>query len=165
MDDILSKITVYLEECNLSHKLQRASKLKHPRSEQTRAGSSGVNHKFCSKEHIGSALQKRKQTNDLKSKKVASLSKANEKLLSDSWKNNATARPFIEQLLRLFEIDKLSAFDFGFLNNWLGKKVKGCYHHANEQAKHLAILLSNRLGEKMYTSIAPIMGLPIARQA
>ena len=66
----------------LLHKLQRASKLKHPCSEQTRAGSSGVNHKFCSKEHIGSALQKRKQTNDLKSKKVASISRANEKLLS-----------------------------------------------------------------------------------
>ena len=49
--------------------------------------------------------------------------------------------------------------------NWLGKKIKGRFYHASEQAKHLAILLSNKLGEKMYTSIAPIMGLPITRQA
>jgi len=149
----------------LLHKLWRATKLKHPRSEQNRAGNSGISHKFCSKKHLASALQKRKITYDLQSKKVISLSKANEKLLSDSWKNNTTARPFIEQLLKLLEENKLSSFDFGFLNNWLGKKIKGRFYHASEQAKHLAILLSNKLGEKMYTSIAPIMGLPIARQA
>ena len=38
-------------------------------------------------------------------------------------------------------------------------------YHAGEQARSLAIQLSNRLGEKMYCTVAPIMGLPLARQA
>jgi len=69
----------------LLHKLQRASKLKHPLSEQTRAKNSGVSHKNCSKEHLRSALQNRKLKNNLQSKKILSVSKANEKLLSDGW--------------------------------------------------------------------------------
>lgn len=38
-------------------------------------------------------------------------------------------------------------FDLNFLDNWLAKKVNGRYYHAGEQARNLAILLSNRLGE------------------
>jgi len=40
--------------------------------------------------------------------------------------------------------------------------------HAGDQARNLAKLLSNRkdvLGEKMYTTMGPIMGLPWSRQA
>ena len=52
-----------------------------------------------------------------------------------------------------------------FLKNWFGKKLHGQYYHADEQARTLAILLSNRLGEKMYSTVAPMIGLPLARQA
>jgi len=78
-----------------------------------------------SKEEISLALQKRKADNVLQNKKISFLSKANEKLLSESWKNNASAIDHFEQLLNLFEENKLSSFDHGFLTNWLGKKVKG----------------------------------------
>ncbi len=44
-------------------------------------------------------------------------------------------------------------------------KLKGRYFHADEQAGSLAILLSNKLGYKMYSTVAPMMGLPLARQA
>ena len=149
----------------LLHKLMRASKLKHPRSEQKRATQSGVTHKYCTKSDIESALHSQKVLADSQSKHLARLSQANEKLLRDSWKSNATARPFVEQLLQLFATNRMSEFDLKFLHNWLGKKVKGQYFHASEQARSLAILLSNRLGEKMYSTVAPMMGLPLARQA
>ena len=87
------------------------------------------------------------------------------KLLLDSWKHNATTRPFVEQLLKLFDENKLSEFDLNFLDNWLAKKVNGRYYHAGEQARNLAILLSNRLGEILYSTVAPMMGLPLTRQA
>lgn len=149
----------------LLHKLLRASNLKHPRSEQNRACHRGISHKYCSKVQLESALQSRKAQADYQSKSLALLSQANQKLLADSWKTNATARPFVEQLLKLFETNGLSKFDLKFLDNWLGKKVKGRYFHASEQARSLAILISNRLGEKMYSTVAPMMGLPLARQA
>ena len=41
----------------------------------------------------------------------------------------------------------------------------GRYAQADQQARNLMILLSNKLGEKMYTTIAPILGLPNTRQA
>jgi len=53
----------------------------------------------------------------------------------------------------------ISQFDLNSLNNLLGKKDNGKFFHACDQAKNLAILLSNRSGEKMHTTIAPIMGL------
>ena len=74
-------------------------------------------------------------------------------------------RPFEEQLLKLFDENKLSEFDLNFLDNWLSKKVNGRFFHAGQQARSLAILLSNTLGEKMYSTVAPMMGLPLARQA
>ena len=100
-----------------------------------------------------------------KTKKIVQLENENKKLLLDSWKQNPTVRPFTEQLLKLFNENKLSQFDINFLDNWLGKKVNDKYFHAGDQARSLAKLLSNRLGEKMCTTIAPIMGLPMSRQA
>ena len=50
-----------------------------------------------------------------------------------------------------------------FLKNWLGKQRGNIMQI--EQARNLAILLSNRLGEKMYSTVAPMMGLPLARQS
>ena len=43
--------------------------------------------------------------------------------------------------------------------------MKGRHYTADQQAPNLAILLSNKLGERMYSTIAPMMGLPLARQA
>ena len=65
--------------------------------------------------------------------------------------------------ISLLEENKLSAFDLSFLQNWIHKK--GRYATADDQACKLAILYSNRLGEKMYTTTAPLLGLPSARQA
>lgn len=145
----------------LLHKLGRASKLKHPRTEQNRATKRGVSHKYCSKEHLETALHNRALQNKTCSKKILQL----ENLLQDSWKHNSTVRPFVEQLLKLFDENKLTEFDLNFLDNWLSKKVNGRFFHAGQQARSLAILLSNRLGEKMYSTVAPMMGLPLARQA
>ena len=151
----------------LLHKFRRESMLKHPRTAEDRATYSGVKHKYCSKEHIEMALLSRKVHGKAKAqvKKINQLTTANQKLLLESWKSNTTARPFVEQLLKLFDANKLTKFDLNFLDNWLGKKVNGQMYHAGEQARSLAILLSNRLGEKMYSTVAPIMGLPLARQA
>ena len=68
-------------------------------------------------------------------------------------------------MITLFEEGKVSTFDLNFIKNWVGKKVKGRYYHADEQARNLAILFSNKLGEKMYTTTAPLLGLPSERQA
>ena len=65
----------------------------------------------------------------------------------------------METFLKLFEEKKLSTFDLSFLQNWLHKKQKGRYARADGQARKLAILYSNRLGEKLYTTTAPMLGL------
>lgn len=106
----------------LVHKFRRSSTLKHPRSEEDRATCCGVNHKYCSKGHLEMALLSRKNQSKAQTKKINQLTIENQKLLLESWKNNATARPFVEQLLKLFDANKLSNFDLNFLENWLGKK-------------------------------------------
>ena len=60
---------------------------------------------------------------------------------------------------------KLSDFDMSFLQKWLHKKDKGRVAHADEHARNLAVLYSNCLREKMYTTTAPMLELPSARQA
>ena len=50
-------------------------------------------------------------------------------------------------LLKLSNKNKLSEFDLSFVDNWLAKKVNGRYFHVGEQARNVAVLLSNRLGE------------------
>ena len=74
------------------------------------------------------------------------------------------AQPFVEQLLRIFANNELSEFELNFLRIGLVKKVGGKYWHATEQVRMLSIFLSNRLGEKMYSTIALMMALPAARQ-
>ena len=72
-------------------------------------------------------------------------------------------RPFIEQLLKLFNESKLSQIDLNFLRvSWLGKKVNDKSFHAGDQARNLGIPLSNRLGEKIYITMVPIMGLTLS---
>ena len=57
------------------------------------------------------------------------------------------------------------SFDFNLLYNWVQKKDKSHFARADEQARNLDILYSNRLGEKLYMTTAPILGLPTARHA
>lgn len=146
----------------LLHKLQREPKLKHPRTETNRACFRGVTHKHASNADIQAALVER--TSQVFSKSKAIVHAEKRELLRASWRDNQSARPFVEQLLKLFTENKLSDFDLNFLQNWLGKKIGGKYWHATEQARMLAILLSNRFGERMYSTVAPMMGLPLARQ-
>ena len=83
----------------LLHKLQRAAKLKHTRSQNNRACFQGVQHKYVSNEHLQSALSERTYTVKNRSK---ALVLAEKKTLRDSWCENETARPFVEQLVKLF---------------------------------------------------------------
>ena len=96
------------------------------------------------------------------SEKISSLQTSNEKLLHDSWHQHPTAKPFVKTLLNLIGNNKL---DLNFISTWLGKKDKGRFYRADEQARRLAILYSNKLGENMYTATTPLLGLPTARQA
>ena len=123
----------------LNRRLLRDNQLKHPRSQEWRAIQSGVNHKYCSPNHLQIALNKRKEKEHLQAEKIVCLSKANQKLLHHSWHRCASIQPFIESLITLFEEGKLSDFDFNFIKNWVGKKVGGRYFHADEQARNLAI--------------------------
>ena len=49
-------------------------------------------------------------------------------------RKETSARPFIEQLLKLFDANKLTKIYLNFLDNRLGKKVNGQMYHAGEQA-------------------------------
>ena len=138
--------------------------MKHPRGDIDRATKRGVQHKFCTEKDIERALQHRRLEAKMKVLKLKRLSKENQDLLFDKWHGHNSVRPFIEQLLNLFDENKLSCFDFNFLKNWLNKKSKGKYGKADDQARNLAVLFSNKLGETMYTSVAPIMGLQSFRQ-
>ena len=71
----------------------------------------------------------------------------------------------MKMIITMLEENKLSEFDMSFLKNWVGKKAKGRHYRADEKARSLAILYSNKLGEKMYRKTAPLFGLPSARQA
>ena len=101
----------------LLHKWNRATNLKHPRSEDSQAIArhGGIRHKYCSKSELKHALHSQKMENANQGQKLCILSQANCKLLQDSWKSNATARPFIQQLLKLMDDNSLSQFDFNFL--------------------------------------------------
>ena len=149
----------------LNRKLQRATTLHNPRDREDRATKAGVVHKHCSKQHIENAIQLKRQEIKIQNQKLLRLTKYNEKLLHDSWITDPTLKSFFKTLLQLVQDQKLSQFDMSFLKNWVGKKMHGRNYHADDQAKNLAILLSNKLGEKLYTTTAPILGLPLARQA
>ena len=149
----------------LNRLIHRAPNLKYPRSDAMRATKPGVNHKFVSSENLEVALHTRKVQSRVCKVKLDRTLEANQKLLSESWHNSSSLRPFVETFIALMEQGKLSSFDLSFLENWLQKKLKGRYARADEQARKLAILYSNKLGEKLYTTTAPLLGLPEARQA
>ena len=150
---------------SLNRIVNRAPTLKHPRSDALRATKPGVTHKFASAESLEVALHSRKVQSGICKVKIDRLLETNQKLLSESWHNSPSIRPFVETFITLLEQEMLSSFDLSFLENWLHKKLKGRFTRADEQARNLAILYSSRLGEKLYTTTAPMLGLPSVRQA
>lgn len=82
---------VHGKTSSLNRKLLRNNTLKHPRSVELRATKSGVNHKFCTANHLESALSSRKQNEKMKTQKLSSLAQANQRLLSDSWHMHESA--------------------------------------------------------------------------
>ena len=149
----------------LKRKLHRSVQLKNPRCDDLRATRDGVNHKYCSPQHLQSALAVRKSGERMRSEKIATLMEANRRLLHNSWHMHRSEKPFVKTLITLLAEEKLSSFDLSFLKNWVGKKAHGRHFQADEQARNLAVLYSNKLGERMYTITAPLLGLPKARQA
>lgn len=97
--------------------------------------------------------------------KIDGLLECNKKLLSQKWHDSPSIRQFVETLVSLLQQNKLSQFDLSFLENWMKMQLKGRYARADEQACKLTILYSNKLGEKLYTTTAPLLGLPCVRQA
>ena len=112
----------------LNRKLQRAGNLRHPRSEEARATKSGVNHKHCSKQQLQNAIQIKQNEKKTRSQKVVQLSKANH----NSWTGDPTLKSFFRTLLNLMHDHKLYQFDLSFLSNWVGKKMHGRNHYADE---------------------------------
>ena len=65
------------KDSQLLYKLLRASKLKYPRSKQSKPSQRGIRHKYCSKAQLESALQHRKDQGKTQSKKLTRLLQAN----------------------------------------------------------------------------------------
>lgn len=86
-------------------------------------------------------------------------------VLHESWHQTDSTTPFLKTLQTLIEEHKLSTFDMSFIQNWVQKKAHGRYCRADTQARALAVLYSNRLGEKTYSELAPILALPGVREA
>ena len=148
----------------LLRKYNRSKHLKYPRSDSNRAINVGVTHQFCSESHVkNAALIQRKKKAKLKAKNNSLTSKL-EKELHSSWHNNLSTYPFLKDLHNIIESGKLSDFDLSFIHNWTDKKVHGRHCKADEQARAMAVLYSNRLGQKTYSELAPILGLPGMRQ-
>ena len=88
-----------------------------------------------------------------------------ERMLHSKWNESQSAFPFLVQLQNMIINKELSEFDASFLSNWVQKKAKGRTWRVDEQARSLAVLYSNKLGQKMYKELAPLLGLPSVRQA
>lgn len=58
----------------LNRKLLREKTLRHPRTQEQRATQSGVNHKYCSSNHLQTALNARKLNDHLQADKIVCLS-------------------------------------------------------------------------------------------
>jgi len=70
----------------------------------------------------------------------------------------------LKSLHTLIANKKLSDFDFSFLTNWTEQKAYGRYNRADMQARALAVLYCNKLGERNYNKPSPLLGLPCLRQ-
>ena len=149
---------------SLLQKLNRSKSLKYPRSDVHRATRVGVIHKYCSAENLNSALKYKVEEAKTQKQIHDRLTKQVEKLLSDDWHKNETPLSFLRSLHLLIVEKKLSDFDISFMENWVSKKAKGRYCRADAQARSLAVLYCNRLGQKTYIEVSPLLGLPGVRQ-
>ena len=156
---------IHGKSSSLLRKLGRSQSLKYDRSDPERATKSGVQHKYCTTANLENSLKFKQQKIKMQQEKIFRAENKMEKLLHNSWHENLTHYPFLQTLHTLLVESKLKDFDFSFLKNWINKKAKGMNYKADEQARSLAILYSNKLGEKAYSELAPILGLPGVRQA
>ena len=83
----------------LNRIVNRAPTLKHSKSDMTRALKPGVNHKYASAACLEVAVHSRKVQSATSQQKVSRLLEANRKLLSQSWHNSASIRPFVETFI------------------------------------------------------------------
>lgn len=149
----------------LLRKFNRSKKLKNPRCNDLRATKRGVVHKFCSVPQISNALSHQTQLAKMHKDKNTKLLATIEKMLHSKWHEHQSAYPFLVELQKMIVDKQLSEFDASLLRNWVQKKVNGRIWRADEQARSLAILYSNKLGQKTYKELAPLLGLPSVRQA
>jgi len=112
---------VHNKYSTLNRKLHHSKLLKHPRSEEQRAVFSGVNHKFCSEDHLQTTEHTRKIQEQRVNEKLVSLQASNVKLLHDSWHQHSTAKHFVKIILSLLKTNILNEFDLNFISTWLGK--------------------------------------------
>ena len=105
----------------LNRLLHRAPTLKHPRSDAMWATQPGINNKFVSAESLDIALRSRRVESGISKVKIDRL---NQKLLSESWDNSPSIRPFVETLTSLIEQEKLSSFDISFLENLVAEEAE-----------------------------------------
>ena len=150
---------VHGQSSSLLRKYNRSKTLKYPCTDQHRATKAGVTHKFCSVSDLENALRLKTVKAKTEKEKLDQLNYKIEKLLDDWYQNYSTA-PFIKSLHSLIANKQLSDFDLSFLTNWTGKIVKGQHYRADMQARALAVLYCNKLGEKNYNEISPLLGLP-----
>ena len=156
---------VHGNNSSLLRKFNHAKSLKYPRSHSARATKIGVVHKYCSVSQIESALHVKSVRAKMGKDKLEKINVKLQNMLSDNWHKSDTAIPFLKSLHSLIVDNKLSDFDISFITNWVGKKAKGQYYRADLQARSLAVLYCNRLGQKTYNELSPILGLPCLRQA
>ena len=149
----------------LLRKYHRRNQLKYPHLDQLWATKSGVSHKYCSEMHLESAIKHRKDTSKVQKSKNIKMTQRIQDMLQESWYQCNSATPFLKTLHALIEENKSSSFDMSFIQNWVQKKAHGQYCRADAQARALAVLYSNRLGEKTYSKLAPILALPRVWQA
>ena len=155
---------VHGKSSQLLRKYNRSKKLKNPRNDAYRAARSGVTHKFCSPGDIENALKFKTVKAKIEKEKVNRLNCKIEKMLNDDWYQNCSTVPFLKSLHSLIANKQLSEFDLSFLTNWTGKKANGQYYRADIQARALAVLYCNKLGERNYNELSPLLGLPCLRQ-
>ena len=92
----------------LNRRVSRDSTLKHPRSEELRATQRGVVHKYVSTSHLQAALQNTKTVSTIGQQKIDRLLECNKKLLSRTWHDSPSIRPFVEMLINLLQQNKLN---------------------------------------------------------
>lgn len=132
--------------------------MKFPRSSANRADN--VVHKFCTQADISKALQHRRAKDKINVLKI--INKTNHCLAVGGTIMNLHGHLLWNYLNSLRKIKSVVLISTSSRTG--STKKGGKYSRADDQARNLAILFSNKLGETMYSSIAPILGLQSFRQ-